>query len=62
MSGQMELGISERVGTLREKVSEMIKNEIIPLDDEYLAEVNIGERWHHTERQTEILEGLKSKA
>jgi acyl-CoA dehydrogenase len=62
MSGQMELGISERVGALREKVSEMIKDEIIPLDDEYLAEVNIGERWHHTARQTEILEGLKSKA
>ncbi len=58
----MELGISDRVAPLREKVSQMIKNDILPLDGEYLAEVNKGDRWHHTERQIEILEGLKSKA
>jgi len=62
MSGQMDLGISERVAPLREKVSEMIQNEILPLDEEYIAEVANGDRWEHTERQTEILEGLKKKA
>lgn len=62
MSGQMDLGISERVAPLREKVTEMINNEILPLDEEYLAEVNNGDRWVHTERQNEILDDLKKKA
>ncbi|MCP4183031.1 MAG: acyl-CoA dehydrogenase [Hyphomicrobiales bacterium] len=58
----MDLGISERVAPLREKVADMINNEILPLDEEYLAEVNNGDRWHHTDRQNEILESLKKKA
>ena len=62
MSEQMDLGISERVAPLRDKVAEMIENEIMPLDGEYLAEVDKGDRWHHTARQVEILEGLKTKA
>jgi len=62
MSGPMDLGISERVAPLREKVADMINNEILPLDEEYLAEVSKGDRWQHTDRQTEILEGLKKKA
>ena len=62
MSGQMELGVSERVAELRDKVREMIENDILPADEEYLAEVSKGERWQHTKRQTEILEGLKAKA
>ena len=62
MSGQMELGVSERVAELRDKVREMIENDILPADEEYLAEVGKGERWQHTPRQTEILDGLKAKA
>jgi acyl-CoA dehydrogenase len=40
----------------------MIRDEILPVDEEFLAEVSKGDRWVYTPRQTEILEGLKSKA
>ncbi len=62
MNGEMDLGISSKVAPLREKVAEMIENQILPLDEEYLAEVAKGDRWKHTPRQIEILEGLKQSA
>ena len=58
----MDLGISERVSELREKISKMVEEDIRPLDEEFLAEVNVGDRWTYTARQMEILESLKSKA
>ncbi|OXT00733.1 acyl-CoA dehydrogenase [Notoacmeibacter marinus] len=58
----MNLGMTERAEALRERIRTMIVDEIQPLDDEYLAEVSNGDRWTHTERQIEILEGLKRKA
>ena len=58
----MDLGMSEHVKPLHEKVAKMVREDILPLDEEYLAEVNIGDRWQHTSRQEEILEGLKAKA
>jgi len=40
-----------------------VRDEIIPLDEEFLAEVGkAGDRFAYTRRQTEILEGLKAKA
>ncbi len=58
----MDLGISKRASDLRDKVAEMVQNEIAPLDEEFLAEVEVGDRWTYTPRQTEILEGLKARA
>ena len=58
----MNLGMSDKVIKLRAQVAKMMQEEIIPLDSEYLAEVNKGDRWQFTERQTEIIETLKSKA
>ena len=58
----MDLGVSERLRPLREAVAAMVRDEIMPLDDEFLAEVPKGDRWTYTDRQTEILEGLKAKA
>lgn len=58
----MDLGISERVSELREKITTMVTEDIRPLDEEFLAEVEVGDRWTYTARQTEILEGLKAKA
>ena len=58
----MDLGISDRVKPILEEVIQFIDNEILPLEAEYHAEVNKGDRWVFNERQTEILEGLKSKA
>lgn len=61
-NSEMQLGISTRVKPLIEKVAAMVRDEIIPLDDEFLAEVSVGDRWQFTERQTRILETLKDKA
>ena len=58
----MALGMSERVKPIHQKVADMIRNDIAPLDEEYLKEVETGSRWEFTERQTEILEGLKAMA
>jgi acyl-CoA dehydrogenase len=60
---QMNLGMTERLKPIHEKVAQMVREEIIPLDGEFLAEVGKdGDRWSYTPRQTEILEGLKTKA
>lgn len=58
----MDLGISERLEPIRQQVADMIRDEILPLDEEFLAEVGKGDRWEYTPRQAEILEGLKAKA
>jgi acyl-CoA dehydrogenase len=58
----MDLGMTERLKPIHAEVARMVREEIIPLDEEFLAEVSKGDRWTHTPRQTEILEGLKAKA
>lgn len=58
----MDLGKTSRLEPILDAVKTMIADEIAPLDEEFLAEVPIGDRWTYTERQTEILEGLKSQA
>ncbi len=58
----MDLGMSEKVRDLRDRVADMIENEVLPLDEEYMAEVDKGDRWAFTDRQTEILENLKTEA
>lgn len=59
----MNLGMTERLKPIHERVARMVRDEIIPLDEEFLAEVGKdGDRWAFTKRQTEILEGLKAKA
>lgn len=61
----MDLGMTERVRPLIEAVRAMIQNEIAPLDAEFHAEVGkhpTGDRFKHTDRQLEILDGLKAKA
>ena len=61
----MDLGVSDRVRTLIEEVRTMVETEIAPLDGEFHDEVGkhpSGDRFQHTDRQLEILDGLKSKA
>ncbi|CTQ76993.1 acyl-CoA dehydrogenase family protein [Roseibium alexandrii] len=61
----MDLGVTDRVRPLIEQVRRMAETEIAPLDAEYHKEVGkhpSGDRFLHTDRQIEILEGLKSKA
>jgi acyl-CoA dehydrogenase len=58
----MNLGITDRLKPLLDAVRAMVQDEILPLEEEFLAEVSVGDRWQYTARQTEILEGLKAKA
>ncbi len=58
----MNLGITERLEPILDAVRTMVRDEILPLDAEFLAEVGKGDRWSYTPRQEEILEGLKKEA
>lgn len=58
----MNLGITDRLQPILEDVRTMVRDEILPLDDAFLEEVNKGDRWTYTPRQTEILESLKKEA
>ena len=59
----MNLGMTDKLKPIRARVAAMIRDEIMPLDEEFLAEVGKdGDRWSFTRRQSEILEGLKAKA
>ena len=59
----MDLGPTERVRPLVEAVRGMIEDEIAPLEAEYHDEIGAhpsGDRFALTDRQVEIMEGLKS--
>ncbi|MDG4881821.1 acyl-CoA dehydrogenase family protein [Mesorhizobium sp. WSM4884] len=59
----MNLGMTERLKPIHQRVAAMVRDEIAPLGEEFLAEVGRnGDRWAYTARQTEILEGLKKTA
>jgi acyl-CoA dehydrogenase len=58
----MDLGQTARLKPVLAAVNAMITDEIAPLDAEFLSQVDIGDRWQFTPRQTAILEGLKARA
>lgn len=59
----MNLGMTERLKPIHARVAAMVRDEVMPLDKEFLAEVGKeGDRWVYTARQSEILEGLKKTA
>ncbi|MEM8824329.1 MAG: acyl-CoA dehydrogenase family protein [Pseudomonadota bacterium] len=59
----MDLSLTSRGRELRDAVAAMVAERIAPLDAEFHAETGgTGNRWQHTPRQTEILEGLKEEA
>ena len=58
----MNFGMREENRKLLSRVAAMVRDEIMPLEDEYAAEVATGDRWQYTPRQAEILEGLKARA
>ncbi len=59
----MDLGMSERVRPLVEQVRAMTRDEIMPLDEEYEAELQASpSRFKPTKRMVEILETLKAAA
>lgn len=58
----MNFGMRAENRALLDRVAVMVRDEIMPLEEEYQAEIAKGDRWQYTARQTEILEGLKAKA
>lgn len=59
----MDFGLSPAATRILEQVRNMVRDEILPFDAEYHAEVGkAGDRFTHTTRQIEILEALKAKA
>ena len=61
----MDLGVTDKVKPLIDKVRQMVSDDIEPLDQEFHEEVGkhpSGSRWQFTQRQMEILTHLKSLA
>ncbi len=57
-----ELGLSEAMQEVRDRIRRFVEEDVAAVEDEYQAEVAVGDRWSHTPRQEEILEGLKATA
>ena len=58
----MDLDIPERLIPVRDKIDSFVREKIDPLTDEYYNEIDVGDRWELTDRQLEILDGLKLEA
>ena len=58
----MNLGISERLEPILEAVKAFIRDKVDPVNEAFHAEIDKGGRWTLTDRQVEILEGLKADA
>jgi len=58
----MNLGVTDRLQPLLDAVKTFISERVAPVDAEYLAEIDKGDRWALTERQSEIIESLKATA
>ncbi len=59
----MDLGVTDKVRPLIAAVRAMVRDEIMPIEEEYEAEIGRdGDRFKPTARMIEILEELKAKA
>lgn len=58
----MNLGLSEELVAVREKIRRFVEEKVEPVEQEYHDEVSVGDRWSHTPRQDEIMETLKAEA
>ncbi|WP_147127040.1 acyl-CoA dehydrogenase family protein [Shimia ponticola] len=58
----MDLGLSPAKQEQLDRVKTFLAERVIPLEADYAAEIGRGDRWDYTERQAEILEGLKAQA
>jgi acyl-CoA dehydrogenase len=59
----MDLGATDKVRPLAAAVRAMVRDQIMPIEEEYEAEIGReGDRFKWTARMTEIMEGLKSQA
>jgi len=59
----MDLGVSERLKPILEKVSKLMQEEVLAADEEFHQEIGkTGDRWVMNERQNEIIDSLQAKA
>jgi acyl-CoA dehydrogenase len=58
----MDLGISDKLRPVLAEVIEFIETEVAPVEHEFFEEIDKGDRWTLTARQTDIIETLKAKA
>ena len=58
----MDLGVSAKLVPLLEEVRGFIEKDILPVEVEFYDDIAVGDRWEWTQRQTDIREGLKTKA
>ena len=59
----MDLGATDKVRPLVSAVRAMVRDQIMPMEEEYHAEIGReGDRFKPTARQTEIMETLKNRA
>ncbi len=58
----MDLGVTDRLRPILDAVRSFIDDRVAPVDHEFVAEVEKGDRWALTDRQLQILGDLKSAA
>lgn len=58
----MNLGLSEDLVEVREKIRAFVADLVDPVEQEYHDEISVGDRWSHTPRQDEIMQSLKQAA
>jgi len=58
----MNLGITDRLKPILAAVKAFIREHVEPVDEEFLAEVDNGDRWMLSDRQLQILDDLKTEA
>ena len=58
----MDLDIPDRLIPIRDKIDNFVKTKVDPVTQEYRDEIDVGDRWGLTDRQKDILDGLKSEA
>ena len=58
----MDLGLSEELVEVKEKIRTFVEEKVEPVEAEYHAEIAVDDRWSHTARQDEILNSLKNEA
>ena len=58
----MDLGLSEEMVEIKGRILDFVENKVEPVEGEYHEQVGVGDRWSHTPRQDEILNGLKDTA
>ena len=58
----MDLGISEKLAPVLEQVRAFISAHILPVEGEYISEIEVGDPFDLTDRQYQILNELKARA